>query len=136
MKYRTLFLVLLLNVLFLNSIHCAVGQQPINKAGVTTVTASIFVIDIEDINSADQNFKANVFYRFSWKDPTLAHSGDKAIRKPLGDIWNPNILIVNQQKIWKTFPDTVSISPSGDVTVLPKGLGFFFSAPQLINVPL
>ncbi len=35
--------------------------------------------------------------------------------RPLQDVWNPHLLIVNQQRVLKTFPDVVSISPKGEV---------------------
>lgn len=39
----------------------------------------VYVLDVDDIDGAEQNFAANVFVRLRWKDPRLA---DETNSKP------------------------------------------------------
>jgi len=102
-----------------------------------TVTVEIFsyVIDVQAISSSDQNFVANVFYRIQWHDPELAHDGKESIARDLAGIWHPRIQIVNQQKLWKTLPEQVDISPEGDVMYRQRVWGTFSEPLDLKEFP-
>jgi len=102
-----------------------------------TVTVEVFsyVIDVQAISSSDQNFVANVFYRFLWNDPELAHDSDENIVRDLEDIWHPRIQIVNQQKLWETLPEQVDISPEGDVMYRQRVWGTFSEPLDLKEFP-
>ena len=132
-KHKILLLTLLLSIFFLNSAYAF--ERPVNKEGVTIVKSGIFIVDLEGINSAEQNFEANVFFRFTWNDPKLAHTGKETLRKPLNEIWHPNLIILNQQRVWKTFPETAAILPNGDVSYMQRVWGTFSQPLNLSNFP-
>ncbi len=119
----------------------ALGAVPSEPAGVDRPTGgpvkvyvTIFVIDVDEIKSASQSFDANVYIQFRWKDERLAHKGPQSIVKALDAIWNPEIQIVNQQKIWLTFPDIVKVSPDGEVLYHQRAWGSF-SQPLKLPKP-
>ncbi|MEK6248366.1 MAG: hypothetical protein N2C12_09320, partial [Planctomycetales bacterium] len=70
--------------------------------GPTVVAVSIFLIDLDGVDNADQTFTANLSLDMRWSDPRLAHGQDGSIVRPLGDVWNPRLQIANQQRLIKT----------------------------------
>jgi hypothetical protein len=88
---------------------------PSNGTHPVRVNISIFMLDLDGIDNVKQTFQANLFYMASWNDPRLAHSGTEEVTRPLYEVWNPRLQILNQQRIVKTFPDVVKIDPQGNV---------------------
>ena len=111
------------------------GSRPNPGGPPTPVHITIFVLDVDEIRSSDQSFDANVYFAFRWKDPRLAHEGPGKITRPLHDVWNPNPLIINQQRSWLTMPDIVEISPDGEVTYRQRVWGAFSQPLSLRNFP-
>jgi hypothetical protein len=127
---------------WLSMMLVAFGAMPSESAEVSRPTngpvkvhVTIFVVDVDEIRSASQSFAANVYFQFRWKDQRLAHKGSKSIVMPLDEIWNPKIQIVNQQKIWLTFPDIVKIAPNGDVLYQQRAWGSFSQPLKLNDFP-
>ncbi len=83
------------------------------------------MVDIDEISSADQSFVANFFYSVRWNDPRLAHDGTSAVIKPIDEVWNPNLQILNLQKIFKTMSEMVRIEPDGTVIYQQRVWGNF-----------
>jgi len=95
----------------------------------------MFVVDIDEIKSASQSFDANVYIQLRWKDPQLAHKGSTPIVKSLKEVWNPGVLFVNQQKLWMTLPEIVTITPDGEVFYRQRVWGAFSQPLKLRNFP-
>jgi hypothetical protein len=90
-------------------------KRPGDGGGPDRVKYCVFVIDIDDIDSAEQNFTANFFVSMEWNDPRAAHEGESEIMRRATRVWMPPVLVVNQQKLWPTFAEVVSIEPDGTV---------------------
>jgi len=127
---------------WLSMLLVAFGAVPSESAEVSRPTTgpvkvyvTIFIIDVDEINSASQNFDANVYVQYRWRDQRLAHKGSKSIVRPLDEIWNPEIQIVNQQKLWLTFPDIVKIAPDGEVLYHQRAWGSFSQPLKLHDFP-
>jgi hypothetical protein len=103
----------LLALLLLISGHGWASEVAEGKQETIYVTAAI--LDVDAINSAEQNFTINMFVKFRWTDPKLAHDGDDHIRRNLADIEAPRVLLLNRQKSWSSMLDVVDVSPEGDV---------------------
>ena len=101
----------------------------------TIVTADIYILDIDEVNTASQSFEANVFIELSWQDPRLVHKGEgKAVRK-YGEIWSPQVQIANMQRTWKTYPDRLMVSPNGTVSYTQRYWGSFSQPLRLKDFP-
>jgi len=109
--------------------------RPLEAEGPTQVRVGIFVVDVDDIQTDEQNFTANVVFLLRWRDPRLAHDGPRTVVRPLNEVWNPQVQIVNQQKIWHTFPDIVNISPEGEVLYRQRVWGAFSQPLELREFP-
>lgn len=125
---------LLLWAILLPHAHADIGL-PDGEAQPVKVQLSIFVLDLDGIDNVNQNFQANLFYVANWNDPRLAHSGSEEITRPLDEVWNPRLQILNQQRTVKTFPDVVKIDPQGNVTYRQRLWGNFSQPLVLHNFP-
>ena len=45
--------------------------RPLALEGPTEVTIAVFILDIDEVNSASQSFDANVYLELHWHDPRL-----------------------------------------------------------------
>lgn len=96
----------------------------------------VFVLDIDDINGAEQNFSVNVFLRMTWKDERLAVEDMPVRTLPLAKIWNPHVIIANKQFfVRKSLPDVVRVRSDGTVTYTQRYLGPLSQRLNLSNFP-
>ena len=84
-------------------------SRPVEGEGPTRVHVAIFVLDVDEINSPSQSFDANVYLEFRWRDRRLAHSGPNEVARSKVEVWHPRIQLINQQKVWPTFPEIVEL---------------------------
>ena len=76
----------------------AQASRPLEGEGPTQVRISIFVLDVDEINTASQSFDANVYVEYRWRDPRAVGGGSDNVTRSLHDIWHPRILFVNLQR--------------------------------------
>jgi hypothetical protein len=122
----------------------ALQGRPDPDLGPTLVDIEIYVLDLDKIDSAAQSFDANVYFEAIWRDPRLAVEADTATRR-LDQVWHPRLQILNQQRLWSSLPDEVTVDPDGTVTQRARVWGSF-SQPldlrefpfdrQTINIPV
>lgn len=97
----------------------------------------VFVLDIDQIDGAIQSFNANVYVQLRWKDERLLHSETSARILSLQDVWNPRIVVANQQGIIrKSLPDVVEVKPDGTVIYRQRYVGVFSQPLDLSYFPL
>lgn len=133
MKVRLLLLLYLL-LISLNS-YADISRPGAGSQSVTTIYTTVFVTDIDEVDSANQSFVANVYVEFRWHDPRLA-SDDTPRTIVFDKAWNPRIQIVNQQHIFKTFPEILEVSKKGNVTYRQRYWGNFSQPLDLKEFPL
>ena len=109
--------------------------RPASGQGPTRVMVLVYIEDVGGINDVEQNFTANVYMEYRWLDKSLAHPGPGTIVKDLTDVWHPRIQIINQQHIWKTLPDVVTVFPNGEAIYLQRVLGNFSQSMKLQDFP-
>ncbi len=112
------------------------GTRPGPEGRPLTMNGTLFLLDVSKIDGADQSFTADVFMMLQWKDERLASETNGLRRVPLDSVWNPRIQIINQRRIWKTFPEEVDVSPDGTVTYRQRYYGTFSSPLDLHDFPL
>ena len=137
----------LITILLLFSLGCTVFaadgdeeyikvNRPEKQKGPTEVEFFVFVLDIDDIDGANQNFAANVFIYLKWMDPRLA-SDDGGVRSiPIEEVWNPRIIIANKQSLLRTsLPEIVRIHPDGKVSYRQRYVGPLSQPLRLSEFP-
>ncbi len=111
-------------------------ERPQAEAGPTRVSVGIWMVDITSIDSAQQNFTAEVAVVLRWKDPRLTHTGNGIVRYPLEQVWHPRIAVVNEtNSVTRKFPDLVEVEPDGRVTYRQRYAGAFTQPLRLRSFP-
>ncbi len=114
----------------------AVIERPGVDDGPTRVSIGIWMVDITGIDSAQQNFTAEIAIVLRWKDPRFAHTGNGIVRYPLEQVWHPRIAVVNEtNSVSRKFPDLVEVEPNGRVTYRQRYAGAFSQPLRLRSFP-
>ncbi|NIP31762.1 MAG: hypothetical protein GTO02_19835, partial [Candidatus Dadabacteria bacterium] len=100
------------------------------------VNIGVAVIDVDTIDGSNQSFVANFSVSAQWEDPRLATDTDVVRIMNLNKVWSPTLQILNQQKLFKTFPDKAEVSPDGTVTYRQRYWGTLSNAMNLKTFPL
>jgi len=104
--------------------------------GATKVYFLVFIVDIDAVDDAEQNFTANVYLRLRWQDPRLAKPGSEMRQVPLESVWNPRVLLANRTGlISKSLPDVVQVDEAGMVTYHQRYTGKLSQAMDLSDFP-
>ena len=124
-------------LLFLLSVDAGAAlNRPITEDGKPTEIHVVgAVLDVDKINSAEQNFTLNFYAIFRWLDPRLAHAGPGDEVRDLSEVWNPRLTIINTQKYWANTRDEVEVSPEGYVTYRLHVFGDFSQPLKLHKFP-
>jgi hypothetical protein len=109
--------------------------RPATGEGPVQVRVTMFVLDVDEVNTAGQSFDANVYIECMWHDPRLAHDSSGEVARPLVEVWNPRIQFVNQQRIMYTFPEMVEVTPEGEVAYRQRVWGAFSMPLDLEDFP-
>jgi hypothetical protein len=109
--------------------------RPLKDKGPTKVALEMFILDIDNVDTASQNFDINIYYRLTWNDPRLANQYTEKVRKPLSGVWHPRFQFVNQQRLWSTFDEMVDIYPDGKVVYQQRNWGSFSQPLELKDFP-
>ena len=111
-------------------------KRPTRWGEPTFVGVRLYVIDVDEVNSANQNFSASVYYEARWNNPLLRHDGPGPIIRRTSEVWTPRLVFVNQQQAWSAFPSFVEILPNGDNVLRQKTWGWFSQPLDLQDFPL
>jgi Neurotransmitter-gated ion-channel ligand binding domain len=114
----------------------AVIDRPGAEDGATQVSIGIWIVDVASIDSAQQNFTAEVAIVLRWKDPRLVHTGNGIVRYPLEQVWHPRMVIVNEtSSVTRKFPDMVEAESNGTVIYRQRYAGAFTQPLRLRSFP-
>src|SRR5207248_2052314 len=134
---------LLLAGLFAASIQLANSSEtlslidrPAADSGPTEISAGIWVVDINSIDSAQQSFVADVAVALHWKDSRLAHTSGGVVHYGLEQIWHPRVVIVNEtNSVIRMLPETFDVEAEGTVLYRQRYVGSFTQPLRLQSFP-
>jgi hypothetical protein len=113
------------------------ATRPEDWKGPTRVTFRVFVLDIDQIDDANENFTANVYVVLNWQDSRLASSEDAIREIHLESVWNPQVLLANQQgQMSLSLPETVQVYPDGTVYYRQRYTGKLSQPLKLEDFPM
>ena len=112
------------------------GTRPGPEGQPLEMEATLFLLDLSKIDGADQSFTADVFLLLRWRDERLIADVNGARRLKVDEVWNPRVQIINQRRVWTTFPEVVDIQPDGMVTYRQRFYGHFAAPLNLRDFPL
>jgi len=103
------------------------------------IEIGIYVINIENVNSAEQNYKATVALDAKWNDPTLIctlpEDKDKIRKFSIEEIWNPSVVIINMKSAVKQFEEKVWVDCRGNVEYGQILYGDFLTTADIKEFP-
>ncbi len=112
------------------------AKRPDEWRGPTKVYFLVFVVDVDAIDDAGQNFTTNVYLRLRWQDRRLANPGAAVRQIPLESVWNPRVLLANQTGIVaKSLPDVVQVEEDGTVIYHQRYTGKLSQPLHLSDFP-
>jgi hypothetical protein len=104
------------------------------EAGPTQVSVGIWVVDITNIDSAQQNFTADIAVVLRWKDARLAHTRTGLAHYALDQIWTPRVSIANEtNSVVRKLSESAEVEPDGTVLYRQRYVGSF---TQPLRLPL
>jgi len=111
-------------------------DRPAADAGPTEVSVGIWIVDISNIDSAQQSFTAEIALVLRWKDPRLAHTGSGVVRYPLEQVWHPRVGIANETaSVIRKLPEWVDVEPDGTLIYRQRYAGAFTQPLRLQSFP-
>jgi hypothetical protein len=111
-------------------------DRPAAGAGPTQVSVGIWIVDITNIDGAQQNFTADLAVVFRWKDARLAHTGTGVAYYALEQIWTPRVGIANEtSSVVRKFPESAEVEPDGTVLYRQRYVGAFTQPLRLRSFP-
>lgn len=110
-------------------------ERPTVWGEPTQVRIGIYVVDIDEISSANQSFAGSVYLEAHWNIPALKHKGPGPLQRPWTEVWTPRLVIVNSQQAWRAFPESVEILPSGEAIYRQLFWGKFSQPMDLRDFP-
>jgi len=114
-----------------------IAKRPDEWRGATKVHYFVYVLDIDEIDGAKQNFTANVYLRLRWNDPRQASPEGASRQVALKEVWNPRVLLANRQGlVSKSLPDVVNVHPDGTVNYYQRYTGKLSQILDLSAFPL
>jgi len=106
--------------------------RPGPAAGPTQVRVGVYVIDIERIDNARQQFAVDFVVDLIWSDPRLAAAPG---RRSIHDVWHPQAILFNQRGLETLLPEMVDVQPDGGVRYLQRYYGSLASPFDLKDFP-
>ena len=111
-------------------------ERPNADSGPTQISVGIWIVDISNIDSAQQNFTADIAVVLRWKDARLAHTGTGLVHYGLDQIWNPRVGIANEtSSVVRKLPESVEVEPDGTVLYRQRYAGAFTQPLRLQSFP-
>ena len=113
--------------------------RPNREAGPTEIRVGIFVFDLVDIITKNQEFILDFLLQAEWKDPRLGEvlrkSGRKICKTPIDDIWHPAMIPVNSRALRQELPRVLYVRANGSVEGRQRIIGTFAAQLDLTNFP-
>ncbi|NOQ13895.1 MAG: hypothetical protein GQ583_05345 [Methyloprofundus sp.] len=101
----------------------------------TKVQILLALLDIDEIDGAQQSFTANVYIRVRWQDPRLIATAGTDRNISLKQAWHPIIQIINRQHLRTSFPEGLSVRKKG-IIYQQRYWGQFSNPLSLRDFPL
>jgi hypothetical protein len=100
------------------------------------VQLGLMLVDLTEVNGAEQTISADILMTATWSDPELAGRYPEARTIGLDDVWHPTLLIYNQRSVSESLPREVVVQPDGTVGYAQRFTGTFSSPMDLRDFPL
>jgi hypothetical protein len=126
---------LFLTIFILATISASGGNGQASQTP-RTVTLSIYVADILEIDSAHQTATIDFVVRTTWLDESLAFTGDATRYLDSEEHWTPQLQILGDLGMRKVMGGLIEVHPDGTVNERTRYVGKISSRMHLYDFPL
>ncbi|UCE41408.1 MAG: hypothetical protein JSV17_18585 [Candidatus Aminicenantes bacterium] len=102
-------------------------SRPDPEGVPTKVSVGIVFLDVTKIDDVTQTFTADFYFIYRWSDPRLDIRGEENAPEirlfELDEIWNPQLLILNQRNLKDYYEDYFRVDTSGNVQYSQRFFG-------------
>ena len=109
----------------------AAQDQAPPGSGPTNVNLGIYLLDLAEIDGADQQIVVDFVVRATWQDPRL-EPGKYDVSK----VWTPELGIVNERRLFRKRKEVVAVTADHTVTYQQRYWGTLSAPIQLHEFPL
>ena len=89
----------------------------------TIVSVGFLLVDVLDIDAVHQSMRADFSVHLSWQDESLAGRWENKHVLDVGDVWTPDLQIVNDLSLTRRRREVVEVEPDGTVTYRQRYFG-------------
>lgn len=113
--------------------------RPDPEGQATPVSIGLYVLDVQDIDAAAQNFTADVYITLSWRDERLrlptpsSAQAHRVVR--ISDIWEPGLTLINRTEVRVMSVDLARVYADGLVVVETRRQALLASPLDLRDFP-
>ncbi len=100
------------------------------------VRITLYLVDLVEIEGAEQTFFADVFLGAEWYDPELDGAFEAPRTIDLTEAWHPQLLFVNLLSTSQDLPQRLHVQPDGSVQYRQRYTGRFSAPMNLRAFPL
>lgn len=105
----------------------------------TEVKVGAYLVDLYEIDSAEQTFSADLFLFMSWRDERLLNLEEGSLVGcwlPLAVVWSPVLNIVNERDVSRDFEEGVRLTADGRLEYGQRLRGRFTATLDLREFPM
>lgn len=110
-------------------------ERPDPPGQATQVAIAILVLDVDRVDDMSQSFGADMAVVLRWRDARLAQDDPDSRTASLGEIWHPDIQLLNQREVTAAWEQVAEIDPDGTVTYRQRYTGAFSARMNLTRFP-
>jgi hypothetical protein len=110
-------------------------ERPGPAGEPTKIAIGVYVLDINGIDDARQEFSADVSVTAQWQDDRLEHGSADPRRAALNSVWHPRIVVFNARQVTRGLHEEVIVSKNGHVRYQQRFTGTFSAPLSLYDFP-
>lgn len=114
-------------------------SRPDPEGVPTEITVGAYLVDLYQIDDAEQTFSADLFFVMAWRDERLLNVDGRSLagcRVGLESVWAPRVWVINERQVSRSLGDLVIIEPDGVVEHQQRFQGVFTNRLDLRDFPL
>jgi hypothetical protein len=102
-------------------------SRPDPEGVPTKVSVGIVFLDVTKIDDVNQTFTADFYFIYRWSDPRLDVGGEASAPEvriyEFNEIWNPQLVILNQRNLKDYYDEVFRVDASGNVQYVQRFFG-------------
>ena len=114
--------------------------RPRGAEGPTPVEVAIVVVEVLEIDDANESFDIDFILQARWRDERLAwdpieHPNAAVLRFEISEAWHPRLILMNEKSLDLRMPDHLQVASDGSVLFAQRFQGLMTTPLELREFP-